>query len=76
MFRYQVPLLVVFQSTHSRGVRRNKNVRIDFFSLISIHALTRSATLMQDTKGDIMGFQSTHSRGVRRSPLPDLVFAT
>ena len=36
--------LVIFQSTHSRGVRRDDVKRLDELVPISIHALTRSAT--------------------------------
>ena len=54
----------MFQSTHSRGVRRSSHL---FFLLliVSIHALTRSATSEQDPSKIRATFQSTHSRGVR-----------
>ena len=57
-----------FQSTHSRGVRRRLTSFFASFLFVSIHALTRSATL--DTlNSTIYGrFQSTHSRGVRLTP--------
>ena len=43
LFKKSVPACV-FQSTHSRGVRRADSPRIALHEMISIHALTRSAT--------------------------------
>ncbi|ADX69781.1 Hypothetical cytosolic protein [Lactobacillus helveticus H10] len=59
--------LAVFQSTHSQGVRLTYLLARELVLLISIHALTRSATIpavkhMWSRKA----FQSTHSQGVRR----------
>ena len=56
-----------FQSTHSRGVRR-PSLRIYADTvIISIHALTRSATrAFPHHLRPQQLFQSTHSRGVRR----------
>ena len=82
----------VFQSTHSRGVRRKllpaktspksfnprTHEECDFlvtwlslFSDVSIHALTRSATNLNNCQKMDRKFQSTHSRGVRRHCFPN-----
>ena len=80
--------LKLFQSTHSRGVRRfcdKANIYSVSFNPrtheecddgsfaptvgiteVSIHALTRSATVKALLKCPACMFQSTHSRGVRR----------
>ena len=58
----------MFQSTHSRGVRRKFSLRLNEPNPVSIHALTRSATasiFLWAVK--LPKFQSTHSRGVRRN---------
>ena len=54
-----------FQSTHSRGVRHDRIFPDTHFAVISIHALTRSATNCFWVLFDYWKFQSTHSRGVR-----------
>ena len=56
----------LFQSTHSQGVRRLSNLIFADMALISIHALTRSATsrVYNDLRIQSI-FQSTHSQGVR-----------
>ena len=55
-----------FQSTHSRGVRRNPTWEDVTTKVISIHALTGSATYRQKLFGPWgHQFQSTHSQGVR-----------
>ena len=55
-----------FQSTHSRGVRLTRQQYISIISRVSIHALTRSATLFTLASVFFLFlFQSTHSRGVR-----------
>ncbi|CZQ82201.1 Hypothetical protein TES5_192 [Trichococcus sp. ES5] len=56
-----------FQSTHSRGVRREHGQDTDHRHAISIHALTRSATYLNYHIYRTKSFQSTHSRGVRLS---------
>ena len=59
-----------FQSTHSRGVRRRLLISPTMSSLISIHALTRSATMVCfGCQQFCVLFQSTHSRGVRQFPV-------
>ena len=57
----------LFQSTHSRGVRRPVMQQTRRAKHISIHALTRSATSIKSTSASGEVFQSTHSRGVRRA---------
>ena len=58
---------LLFQSTHSRGVRHKKENSTIIIRNISIHALTGSATTKsQFRKSKSAKFQSTHSRGVRR----------
>ena len=54
-----------FQSTHSRGVRRNDPEGLCILAPVSIHALTRSATTQSFQRRYNQSFQSTHSRGVR-----------
>ena len=54
-----------FQSTHSRGVRRDTSGTEEQKEAVSIHALTRSATADAWLTGGMCMFQSTHSRGVR-----------
>ena len=56
-----------FQSTHSRGVRRSGLGDVNDILIISIHALTRSATRVRLQHMHLTVFQSTHSRGVRPS---------
>ncbi len=59
--------MLIFQSTHSRGVRHAEDVTRSSTQAISIHALTRSATRSKTQKKRVIAlFQSTHSRGVRR----------
>ena len=54
-----------FQSTHSRRVRQQTNNNT-FFITVSIHALTKSATVYFDNARTTASmFQSTHSRRVR-----------
>ena len=55
-----------FQSTHSRGVRPLRLVYNIVTRVVSIHALTRSATPRPSQFVSNEMFQSTHSRGVRR----------
>ena len=57
-------VFLMFQSTHSRGVRRALVSHFLLF-LVSIHALTRSATSSLSIYLTYFKFQSTHSRGVR-----------
>ena len=60
-----------FQSTHSQGVRHTWGLKAMGMRLISIHALTRSATyLLMVLQELVTQFQSTHSQGVRRKLLP------
>ena len=56
---------MLFQSTHSRGVRHDIIRTIRKRARISIHALTRSATFDCPSIVTFSRFQSTHSRGVR-----------
>ena len=58
----------MFQSTHSRGVRRDAFMLANSGYKVSIHALTRSATVDRPVCVMQPTFQSTHSRGVRHSP--------
>ncbi len=56
-----------FQSTHSRGVRLSRRSPRRCISRVSIHALTRSATIPPiASMWRAQKFQSTHSRGVRQ----------
>ena len=55
----------MFQSTHSRGVRHIALGYMSTWSSVSIHALTRSATIAFLMLFKRRLFQSTHSRGVR-----------
>ena len=55
----------LFQSTHSRGVRHHLTTLFSSM-IVSIHALTRSATFnLSKMCVCFCRFQSTHSRGVR-----------
>ena len=54
-----------FQSTHPRGVRRYGRVRVREHRLISIHAPTWGATVINPCHTVVPEFQSTHPRGVR-----------
>ncbi|CZQ82226.1 Hypothetical protein TES5_194 [Trichococcus sp. ES5] len=65
MFVDAIMVLLLFQSTHSRGVRRARFDTATLALAISIHALTRSATKRLAIPPVLSLFQSTHSRGVR-----------
>ena len=57
---------VLFQSTHPRGVRRDRLVRLRLLVGVSIHAPARGATVrFWDKAATQAQFQSTHPRGVR-----------
>ena len=58
---------LLFQSTHSRRVRRRTDNNRRPVTLVSIHALTKSATHYYPTVKPTLWFQSTHSRRVRLS---------
>ena len=55
----------LFQSTHSRRVRLFQLEVIPILHQVSIHALTKSATIRGALPTDLIMFQSTHSRRVR-----------
>ena len=57
----------MFQSTHSRGVRQIAPGITHEPTPVSIHALTRSATIYMILSTRLLEFQSTHSRGVRQT---------
>ena len=65
--RQPAPKPAPFQSTHSRGVRQKWQILLEKLKEISIHALTRSATMKILKRLQEKLFQSTHSRGVRHS---------
>ena len=58
-----------FQSTHSRRVRQGLDTNRYYLAAVSIHALTKSATLLRRCLIRHGKFQSTHSRRVRPSVL-------
>ena len=64
--RILLGVILLFQSTHPRGVRPS-SARVKNIVSISIHAPTWGATPLRIITTSTVQFQSTHPRGVRPS---------
>ena len=68
-FRFRKIVLLRFQSTHPRGVRRPELKGLLLEPPVSIHAPARGATWLSASEYYLTTwFQSTHPRGVRHEP--------